>query len=94
MVATDPQEVVGPAFATPLTVAVSIAAASSVVWGAYRALAKKSKLLRVERFDLRVRKADELLGRDADVANLKALVEDFKPRACGRRVRLRKIFAD
>ena len=47
------------------------------MWGAYRALAKKSKLLRVERFDLRVRKADELLGRDADVANLKALIEDL-----------------
>ena len=43
--------------------------------GAYRALSKKSKLLRVERFDLRVRKADELLGRDEDVANLKGLIE-------------------
>ena len=65
----------GPSVATPLTLAVSICAALLVLWGAYRALAKKSKLLRVERFDLRVRKADELLGRDEDVSSLKALIE-------------------
>ncbi len=65
----------GPSVATPLTLFVSISAALLVLWGAYRALSKKSKLLRVERFDLRVRKADELLGRDEDVASLKALIE-------------------
>jgi hypothetical protein len=69
-------ELVGPALAAPLTFLVSIAAAALVVWGAYRALAKKSKLLRVERFDLRVRSASELLGRSEDIANLKGLVGD------------------
>lgn len=68
-------DIVGPAVATPLTFAVSISAASLVLWGAYRALSKKSKLLRVERFDLRVRSASELLGREKDVENLKGLID-------------------
>ena len=76
-----------------LTLAASICGAPSVLWGAYRALAKKSKLLRVERFDLRVRTADELLGRDEDVSSLKALIEGSSLRACRRRVRLREILA-
>lgn len=37
---------------------------------------KKSSLLRRERFDLRVRKYEDLLGREEDVGNLRALIDD------------------
>ena len=94
MVAACPNGSPGPSIRDPAHDFLSIAAASLVLWSAYRALAKKSKLLRVERFDLRVRKADELLGRDADVANLKALVEDSSLLLVDGEFRLREIFAD
>jgi hypothetical protein len=64
------------AFAEPLSILVPLLAACACLWAAYRALAKKSRLLRLERFDLRVRKREDLLGRDEDVANLKALIDD------------------
>src|SRR6266849_4325364 len=66
----------GAALATPLTIIVSSLTACLVLWLAYRALAKKSRLLRRERFDLRVRKRDDLLGRDDDIVNLKGLIGD------------------
>src|ERR1700730_2962372 len=59
------------AVAAPLAIFVSLFAAFACLWAAYRALAKRSRLLRLERFDLRVRKRDELLGRDEEIANLK-----------------------
>src|SRR5262245_40899083 len=57
-------------------IVVSALVACLLLWGAYRALAKKSKLLRLERFDLRVRNRDDLLGRDDDIANLKGLLDE------------------
>jgi hypothetical protein len=69
-------ETLGSGAGIPLAVILPVLAALLLTWGAYRAVAKKSKLLRVERFDLRVRKADELLGRDEDIAHLKGLVEN------------------
>jgi Novel STAND NTPase 1 len=63
-------------FAAPLGIIAPLVAACTCLWAAYRALAKKSRLLRLERFDLRVRKHEDLLGRDEDVANLKALIDD------------------
>jgi hypothetical protein len=63
-------------FADPLAILAPMLAACACLWAAYRALAKKSRLLRLERFDLRVRKREDLLGRDNDVANLKALIDD------------------
>jgi hypothetical protein len=65
-----------PAFAEPLAILAPLLAACACLWAAYRALVKKSRLLRLERFDLRVRKPEDLLGRDKDVANLKALIDD------------------
>lgn len=65
-----------PAVAAPLAIFVPLVAASVCLWAAYRALAKKSKLLRRERFDLRVRSHEDLLGRDRDVDSLKALIDD------------------
>ncbi len=64
------------AFAETLAILAPLLAAGACLWTAYRALAKKSRLLRLERFDLRVRKREDLLGRDDDVANLKALIDD------------------
>jgi hypothetical protein len=64
------------AFAEPLAILAPLLAACACLWAAYRALVKKSRLLRLERFDLRVRKREDLLGRDNDVANLKALIDD------------------
>jgi len=66
----------GAAVATPLTIIVSSLTACLVLWLAYSALAKKSRLWRRERFDLRVRKRDDLLGRDDDIVNLKGLIGD------------------
>jgi hypothetical protein len=63
------------AVAAPLAISVSLFAACACLWAAYRALAKRSRLLRLERFDLRVRKRDELLGRDEEIANLKGLID-------------------
>jgi len=72
-------DLLGPSFpfwvASALATIVPGMVAVLVLWGAYQVISKKSKLLRVERFDLRVRKADELLGRAEDVANLKALID-------------------
>jgi len=65
-----------PAIAEPLGRVVQLIAACIFLWVLYRALAKKSILRRGERFDLRVRKQVDLLGRDEDAANLKGLVDD------------------
>jgi hypothetical protein len=64
------------AVAAPLAIFVSFFAACGCLWAAYRTLAKRSRLLRLERFDLRVRKRDDLLGRDEEIANLKGLIGD------------------
>ena len=64
------------AVAVPLTIFVSSFAACGCLWAAYRTLAKRSRLLRLERFDLRVRKRDDLLGRDEEIANLKGLIDN------------------
>jgi Novel STAND NTPase 1 len=66
----------GPAFAQSLAICLPLLAASVLLWGAYRGIVKKSSLRRMERFDLRVRKPEDLLGREADVANLKSLIDD------------------
>ncbi|MDB5470271.1 MAG: hypothetical protein JWR84_1831 [Caulobacter sp.] len=44
---------------------------------AYQALRKQPRLLRAERFDLRVRNKDDLLGREVDVADLKAMLNEY-----------------
>jgi hypothetical protein len=64
------------AFAEPLAILAPVLAAFLSLWTAYCVLSKKSKLLRKDRFDLRVRKSDDLLGRDNDCRDLKALIED------------------
>jgi ABC-type uncharacterized transport system fused permease/ATPase subunit len=64
------------AVAARLAIFIPALAACVCLWAAYRALAKKSGLLRPERFDLRVRKRDDLLGREEDVVNLKALINE------------------
>jgi hypothetical protein len=67
---------VGPDIAGPLAIAGPALAAILALWLAHNALAKRSLLLRRERFDLRVRTPGDLLGRDKEVANLTSLIED------------------
>jgi hypothetical protein len=67
-----------PAFAQSLGIGLPLLATCVLLWGAYRAIAKKSRLLRPERFDLRVRKPEDLLGREEDVASLKSLIDDAR----------------
>jgi membrane protein implicated in regulation of membrane protease activity len=66
---------VPPAWAAPAAVAISAAIAALALWLAWRAIAKRSRLLQPGRFDLRVRRPQDLLGRDADVAEIRALID-------------------
>jgi hypothetical protein len=45
--------------------------AALLLWGSFRVVVRRSRLLRPERFDLRVRRRDDLLGRDNDVEDLR-----------------------
>ncbi len=64
-----------PAIAVPLGIFLPLFACFACLWAAYKALNRKSRLLRPERFDLRVREPNDLLGRQEEVVNLKALIE-------------------
>ena len=54
----------------------SILTACTLLWAAYRLLSKKSKLSRRERFDLRIRSRDDLLGRDNEITNLRSFIDE------------------
>ena len=67
---------VGVDWAMPIAVFPPIIAAVLLLWGGYRVISKPSRLLRPERFDLRVRGREDLLGRDRDIEDLRSLLEE------------------
>ncbi len=59
-----------------VAVLLPVAVAALLLAASYQAIARRSRLLRPERFDLRVRQRDDLLGRDEDVADLRSLLQE------------------
>jgi tetratricopeptide (TPR) repeat protein len=68
---------IGQQWALALAVLLPVAAAVVLLWASFRIVMRKSRLLRPERFDLRVRDRDDLFGRDRDIEDLQELVESF-----------------
>jgi hypothetical protein len=64
-------------FALPVAIVLPAAAAIALLWISFRFVARTSHLLRRERFDLRVRSPDDLLGRENDVEDLIDITQNF-----------------
>ncbi|MEA3049540.1 MAG: hypothetical protein QOG84_1376 [Sphingomonadales bacterium] len=69
---------IGPFWAPFLAILLPVGAALLLLLTSYRIIVRKSRLLRPERFDLRVRTRADLFGRDADIDDLQDLVADHR----------------